>query len=342
MDTTTTDRRLTRAERAVEVVLSRKRRLRWPPWSSANPAADGAGAGSPAEAEETADRDYEWWPNPAANPNEKVLEGKIEVRKSRVQQEIDAEKAWHEADNADLARHSTALNSIATGALERARGGAEAVIKAAASIATLYTGVLALVFSVADNPLPLRGVLPAVFLGGAVVLATAYLAYGRTRTDTRKSLKVGPMPDRDLLGRTIWRYRTTALIVGDVVGRRQGALRASVVSLGYGLACLPLPFITLGKPVDPTWPPATLAPGEELELAKLRYAAEVTHAAEQAGVVRQEAWIEFTIFAGVLGVGIVLVLLTLALSDRTKSDEESQSHPNLTAPTAAGSRRNRP
>jgi len=51
------------------------------------------------------------------------------------------------------------------------------VQKAAAAIAALYTPLLGVVFSVNDNPLPSRGVIPVLFLGLAILSSTAYLAY---------------------------------------------------------------------------------------------------------------------------------------------------------------------
>jgi len=89
--------------------------------------------------------------------------------------------AWstanRDADASNLAKFHDTMTTLAIGSVDRARAGAELVQKASAALVTLYTGVLALVFSVTNNPLPPRGVLAPVFLGLAVVLSTAYIAY---------------------------------------------------------------------------------------------------------------------------------------------------------------------
>src|SRR5690349_11136386 len=82
-----------------------------------------------------------------------------------------------DAEFANLKEMHGHFYTLASASLERSRFAAETIQKASAAIAALYTGVLALVFSVTDNPLPLRGILAPIFLGLAVVLSSMYLTY---------------------------------------------------------------------------------------------------------------------------------------------------------------------
>ena len=88
------------------------------------------------------------------------------ARKSESDLEVELRKQFH-----------STIIEVAKGGIERARDSAKYVQTAATAIMAVYTGVLALVFSVTDNPLPLRGAWAAVFLGLAIALATAYLAF---------------------------------------------------------------------------------------------------------------------------------------------------------------------
>lgn len=133
------------------------------------------------------------------------------------------------------------LYAVAAASPERARSAAETVQKASAAIAALYTGVLALIFSVSGNQLPLRGITAPLFLGLAVVLSTAYLAY-ITRKEDRDfpELATGgayePMAYK--------RLKSFIEITSLMAQRRSWMLRGAVLSLGIGLAAIALPFLS--------------------------------------------------------------------------------------------------
>lgn len=149
------------------------------------------------------------------------------------------------ADLESSAAFNTAMTEAGAASIERTRTNAEGVQKAATAIFALYTGALTLAFSVTDRPLPLRGALPGVFLGCAIVLSVGYLAYIQPGRRT-------PWPKPAMATLQAQLSRTTAFLewVSTTVLNRSHWLRTSVVALGLGVASLPLPFLSL---------PATLA-----------------------------------------------------------------------------------
>ena len=185
------------------------------------------------------------------------------------------------ADLENLQKFHNSMYGLATSAVDRARSGAEVVQKSAAAIATLYSGVLALVFSVTSNPLPLRGLLTPIFLGLAVVLSTVYLAYLRPDHgfSTGKPA-VGPEP------KSLQRLNTFLSVTSRITNRRAGFLRASVISLGFGLACIVAPFVSFSPnangvsalPSSPSWP--TPSPHATAEAYKILFQAQVKEVAE--------------------------------------------------------------
>lgn len=164
----------------------------------------------------------------------------------------------------------TTIAEVAKGALERSRDSAKYVQTAAAAINALYTGALALVFSVTDNPLPLRGLYATVFLGLAVALATAYLAF-LTQPEAPPPWSTGATRADNQVNRTGWLTQ----YVGVTVLHRKHAIRSSVVALGLGVLFIPAPFLTLSRPAAlpaaPAAPavPATIAPQVATEATDL-------------------------------------------------------------------------
>jgi hypothetical protein len=220
-----------------------------------------------------------------------LCKAKLEVRKKRTDQQIARKQAEHDAAiarrqaeaDADLAleqEYFKAVLEVAKGAIERARGSADTVQKAAAAIVTLYTGVLALAFSVAEAPLPGKALFAAVLLGLAVVLSTAFLAY-LPDPETQDARRAAAGPEEDL------GERLTAMFTrwtGTAALQRSRALRASVVALAGGVVLMPAPFVTLGEKETPAtdveWPKPASAP-KDPELRKILYTAQVAEAAEQ-------------------------------------------------------------
>jgi hypothetical protein len=194
---------------------------------------------------------------------------------------VEAEKSARAVD-ADRAKEAADLNqkltdtlaTISIGGIERARGGAQFVQTASTALAGLYTGVLGVLF-VADQPAPVRSLIPALFLGLAVVLATYYLAFVVPGTNMDRP-EFQNIPAEDL-----WeRLNYISLWVRQVVFRRAGALRAAVVSLFFGLVFLPiglasvptdwsLPLLpaSTATPSAIDWPSPTVLPDPALSVA---------------------------------------------------------------------------
>src|SRR6185437_2340703 len=104
-----------------------------------------------------------------------ILAAEIELEKNR---RTDAAKP-PSSEIEDHVTEKLVEQMLATSAasIDRARKGAEFVQTASAGLGVLYTGVLTFMFSAADNPLPLRGIIPTFFFAAAVVGATFYLSF---------------------------------------------------------------------------------------------------------------------------------------------------------------------
>lgn len=215
--------------------------------------------------------------------DEKRLDTVLKLRLAADSVEDELNKAFHQG-----------LMEVSKGALARSAAAAELVQKGSAAIVTLYTAVLALAFSVSDRPLPLRGLLPAVFLGLAVAFATGYVAYV-SRIPNTPGPSPSPLPEEYQLNRTnafISWVATTALT-------RAMWLRRAVVSLAIGVLLLPIPFIAFplteasaGTPIE--WPPpptvvddatTELYKAQVAETARLRQAQEKATKEDEGGLV---------------------------------------------------------
>jgi hypothetical protein len=214
------------------------------------------------------------WPAPPSEPPsaeadfaKMLYQAQIDGVKARYQAQIDEIKArWRDdAANAtedrklDAARedsvssaegrlreavHSAYLE-VAKGALDRSLQRANFLVAAAGAIATTYTGLLALVYSVSatkPNPLPVWGLFPAFFLGLSLVLGAFYAAFIRARTVQGHFIPTGTgaqIQERRLLFFIEW--------VMTSVNQRGWALRTSIISLGVGLVLIPLPFLEISS-----------------------------------------------------------------------------------------------
>jgi hypothetical protein len=125
--------------------------------------------------------------------------------------------------------------------IDRTFRAADFVTKSAGTIATVYTGLLALVYSVAANPprpLPARGVAPAIFLALAFFFSVVNVGFLR-----RAGQRVDILADADS-----WEKQQARLInylqwIDRGALKRAWALRIGIVCLGAGVALLPLPFV---------------------------------------------------------------------------------------------------
>jgi hypothetical protein len=240
---------------------------------------------------EPPDSDDLGWPTPTAGDAEselKVLEGRVAARKARIEAAIARAQAKVDADIAQNADFQKALIETAKGVLDRARTGADTVQKTAGTVGTLYAAVLAVSFSVADRPLPARGVLPAFFLGISLVFAASYLAY-LNRKDPQEGLHTSK---RWLAGLDGQFQRVTFLLAWSRLSaqRRAPLLQSALVALGLGVVLLPIAFVNVptsfvGKAssspaVSPTpWP--SPPSGMTDALSKVLYEAQVKEAADQ-------------------------------------------------------------
>jgi hypothetical protein len=190
----------------------------------------------------------------------KLLDGRInsalEAQKARATSSLEDHKAKLADDksetDADLAAEAAErtkelelrglyhqkIMEITAGAIDRARDSAKFVQTAAAALMTAYAALLALVFSAKDRPLPLRGVYAAVYLGLAIALAVAYLAFIK-QADPIETYQPRFSPAETQLA------RSAAFIdwVNSSVSNRRNALRASVVAFAFGIAFIPAPFV---------------------------------------------------------------------------------------------------
>jgi hypothetical protein len=112
------------------------------------------------------------------------------------------------------------------------------------AVTTIYTGLLALVYAAkhgAGKPFTAAAIIPALFLGLALFLVTIYAAMIRVYSSDGGSL----LPSG--VGDPLVEYRLTTFMEWCFasVTARTWALHAGIVSLGWGIACLPVPFVKL-------------------------------------------------------------------------------------------------
>jgi hypothetical protein len=157
---------------------------------------------------------------------------------------------------------------------------------------------------VSDRPLPARGVIPAFFLGLAVVCASYFIAW-LPDADAKADEAGAGDTQSEKLANTFIAWVTRAALA------RHKWLRASVVALAAGLLFLPAPFLSFGTSHNTAaartaWPqPQDAAPASNLELRKILYQAEVTQAsaAKPQAVAGKRDWVWWT------AAGVVLILV---------------------------------
>lgn len=286
------------------------------------------------------------WPDPGdeATRKKQIFDAQIDAAKehakaidARAQAELDAELENH-------AEFHKALIGVAQGSIDRARASAETVQKAATAILALYTAVLGAAFSVTDNALPSRGVIPTLFLGAAVVFSTAYLAYL-----SQPGSSSAPRPTGAFRPAAIERTRTFIKWASGSTRNRAYWLRASVVALGAALMFLPAPFLGPLPLLDRIYPAAepkasdaadwpVIPPASEGDLAlrKILYQAQVDEIAamrESAGPAQVDAnrswW--WGALIGLLGVLLVPLLTKKApvAAGTTQSPEPARANDAL-------------
>lgn len=232
------------------------------------------------------------WPAWLGNAS-KTADADIELYMVQLAEAAERRKEFGTARHESRVAVENAQLEILKGSVDRARTSASLIQSSATAIAGLYTGVAALLFSVAeDQPLPLRGIIPVVFLGLAVVLATAYVSWiGPNR-------RVAPFPigidaNKLRVDRTNWFNDWVSISVLT----RAWLLRLASLYLAAGLAFLPAAFIpvdadaplstaTPSSAGEPQWPSP---PSADNALTRILYASQVTEAAALRQQAREDA-----------------------------------------------------
>lgn len=200
------------------------------------------------------------WPKIPATPQDstqaqatlELFKAKLEVVKAQRQAEIDREQAHKseivDKEKTDYENYCSVTQEINKGYIEVAKGAIDRSIqradftqKVAVAAGTVYTGVLALSF-VAETgkgtPLPVTGMIPAVFFGFSFFLSAAYVSF----LTNPAGVKPKP-PEGTLMGDAISQRDTFIIWTKAAVINRMHIQQASIVSLGFGILCFPLPYL---------------------------------------------------------------------------------------------------
>jgi hypothetical protein len=260
------------------------------------------------------------WP-----PGKPPRGGAIELYKAKLARVAGAdaaalglEKAWVD-ESLTLARES----------VDRARSGAETVRNAAAAIATLYTAALTVSFSVTDNPLPPRGLIPLVLLAIAVAFATVYVAY-----QSRVQYVQPPTGGDDTPHvRAVGVVRAFVLWTNATVKSKRIFVRAAVVTLALAVPALGAPFISFaGTETEETeleaWPTVPTGSGS---LAAIRYKAVVKEVAglreEQLSAAPKREGHDVT-WAAVFAAVWILLMVGVAAAELRGKDPDPDADEN--------------
>lgn len=147
-------------------------------------------------------------------------------------------------DGLRAAVHNAYLE-VAKHGIDRGLRRANFVTAGAATIATTYTGLLALVFSTKGEqaaPMPPTGMGPPLFLGLALVLSITYVAFLTESGGSGRHLPTNITPHHQEV-----RLMIFLNWVSQGALRRSWALRLSIWNLGVGVALMPLPFLAISQ-----------------------------------------------------------------------------------------------
>jgi hypothetical protein len=248
----------------------------------------------------------------------------------------ESKKQAAEAPATPQATFYTNAYEVAKASVDRARAGAQFVETAAAAVVTLYTGALAVAFSATSNPLPLRGVMPAVYLGLAIAFAAFYLAY--PSTDVQRASLPGTASTRDpsawFTSFTSW---TRAIIL-----RRRGALRGALFALILGVIFLPAPFLKVqtSTPTTPKlqqWP--KVVPSDNIQLRKILFTARVAEVKKLREKAAPQSKGEFTPREWWLWIAFGVGLLVVVLSTIQRGQPGEVTHEHGTVPVGPFARK---
>lgn len=166
------------------------------------------------------------------------LQAGIDEDQATTTANLEREKAGWANEYALLQADYGSYAEVAKEQINRATARAQFIQTAAAAISSAYAAILALSFSVTDRPLTAQGVAPTIFFGLSVVLVAVYLAFF-----TRPATLPPPRPQPRLAD--VQRERRDAFIrwTNSSVLVRVQWLHAAIISLGLGVALLPVAFL---------------------------------------------------------------------------------------------------
>ena len=220
----------------------------------------------------------------------------------------DADRLLLEADRPGLA----ARTELARSAIDRARAGSDMLQRSAAAIATLYVGLLGLVYTTTDRGLPLVALVPAFFLALTVGSAAWYNSYLADVT-----IVTAPPGDG-----AVARQRDAVVefsrAAHAVVSAKALVLQRAAVALMIGIVLLPSPFLTSrsGGTFDPPDPSNS---GQPVELAVIHYQAEVDAARRSFDSSASAPLIGDLGAIALLGIGLAIVVAFPPLLARRSS-----------------------
>lgn len=181
------------------------------------------------------------------------LQAEIEIDKAKKLAEMEAEaaeklnasertKAAYANEYVQAQAVNNAYLDIAKQQVEAPGAKAEFVQKAATAISAAYIAVVGLSFGIGEHNtiLPFSGILPTIFLGISIFLATAYTGFISDPGTTKSKPSKGTLPSLQFERRnTFIRWTQSAAL-----GRRR-LLHTSIVSLGISICYLPAPYLQI-------------------------------------------------------------------------------------------------
>ncbi|MCO5216524.1 MAG: hypothetical protein M9953_11085 [Thermomicrobiales bacterium] len=181
------------------------------------------------------------------------LNAEIAARVAEETREYERQVANDAFRNESLMTFYSAYIDVAKGAVDRQQKHGELIQAAAIAIGTLYTGMLAYIYVSADKAtkqsadlgqlLPARAIIPTVFLGVSIVLAMAYVAFRMAVVETAESQP----GEADILPRLEGERNRYVEWAVQPPGWRVRLVQLSIISLGFGVASMPLGFVKMSN-----------------------------------------------------------------------------------------------
>lgn len=194
------------------------------------------------------------WPTPPDNVTDEtkdLYQAELEVVKNQPAILAEREQAARASYDALNQAVFNAYLEVAKGHIDRTTARAEFIEKAAGTIATLYTGILAFTYNADTSKgkvFPAIGISPTIFLGLSIFFAMFYLAYIRHPQRLQVSSPSGLLPQHLINERNDFITWVT-----DSILQRAPWLQTAVISLGFGVIFLPIVYLTPSVPETVLW-----------------------------------------------------------------------------------------